>query len=189
MERFATALSENPRFAQAVEDLLRTGEHLTLDRYGRDNLFVPGRQYTRSDVTRLVGWPRSVASTIYGYKTDVDLGVCANFVTLHKSDTISATTAYEDELLDPTTMRWFTRSRRTLQSNEVVPIVENTVDMHIFVQKDNADDFFYLGLADAEAAEQTTLPGRSESIVKMILRLREPIDAALFGYFHPLITQ
>lgn len=185
---FAASLTREPRFAAAVEDLLSTGERLTVDRYDLSLTFTPGRQYTRSDAARLLCWPRANASTIYGYKTDVESGVCANFVTLHKSEDISATTAYEDELLDTTTMRWFTRSRRTLHSKEVAPIVANTVDMHVFVQKDNADDFFYLGLADSEAAEQTTMPGRSEDIVRMILRFREPIDAALFDYFHPLIT-
>ncbi len=186
---FADSMARNTPFGEAVHDLLKTGEHLTVDRYDRDQLFAPGRQYTRSDATRILGWPRANASTIYGYKTDVESGVCANFITLHKSDDISATTAYEDELLDTTTMRWFTRSRRTLMSKEVVPIVENTIDMHVFVQKDNADDFFYLGLADAEDATETTLPGRSESIVRMMLRFREPIDAGLFDYFHPLLTE
>ncbi|WP_313404464.1 DEAD/DEAH box helicase [Aeromicrobium sp.] len=178
----------NHAFEKAVLDVLKTGEHLTVDRYALDRLFTPGRQYTRSDAARILGWPRANATTIYGYKTDVDSGVCANFVTLHKSDDISATTAYEDELLDTRTMRWFTRSRRNLQSKEVAPLVANAVDMHVFVQKDNAEDFFYLGLADSTDAEETTLPGRSESIVRMMLNFREPIDAALFDYFHPSLT-
>ncbi|GAA3541163.1 DEAD/DEAH box helicase [Aeromicrobium flavum] len=188
VDSFAWSMQTHPDFAAAVEDVLRTGEHLTVDRYEPRLVFTPGRQYTRSDAARLLGWPRATASTIYGYKTDVEVGVCANFVTIHKSEDISATTAYEDELIDPTTMRWFTRSRRTLQSKEVAPIVDGTVEMHVFVQKDNADDFFYLGLADAHDAVDTTMPGRSEAIVRMTLRFREPIDAALFDYFHPLIT-
>lgn len=185
---FAASYAEHPAFRVAVDDLLRTGEHLTIDRYDKDRLFTPGRQYTRSDATRALGWSRAAATTLYGYKTDVETGVCAIFVTIHKADDISATTAYGDELLDTRTMRWFTRSRRTLQSKEVVPIVENTVDLHVFVQKDNADDFFYLGLADARDAKETTLPGRTESIVEMQLHFREPIDTALFDYFHPVIT-
>lgn len=186
---FARSMASHPEFATAVEDLLKTGEHLTVDRYDLHQVFTPGRQYTRSDAARLLGWPRAAASTIYGYKTDTAIGVCANFVTIHKSEDISATTAYADELIDTTTMRWFTRSRRSLQSKEVAPIVDGSVDMHVFVQKDNADDFFYLGLADAEDAEDTTMPGRSEAIVRMLLRFREPIDAALFDYFHPLLTR
>ena len=188
-ESLRESLTGKDAFARAVDDLLKTGEHLTVDRYDLNRTFTPGRQYTRADATRLLGWPRANASTIYGYKTDVDSGVCANFVTIHKSDDISATTAYEDELLDTTTMRWFTRSRRTLQSKEVAPLVDGTVDMHVFVQKDNAENFFYLGLAESTHAEETTLPGRSESIVRMLLRFREPVDAALFDYFHPTITE
>lgn len=185
---FRTAMDSHADFAAAVLDVLKTGEHLVVDRYDATSLFTPGRQYTRSDAARILGWPRANASTIYGYKTDADAGVCANFVTLHKADDISATTAYEDELIDTRTMRWFTRSRRTLRSKEVAPLVSNSVDMHVFVQKDNAEDFFYLGIADTTDAEETTLPGRSESIVRMMLHFREPIDAALFDYFHPSIT-
>lgn len=183
-----SSMRQNSSFAHSVHDVLKTGEHLVVDRYDSDSLFTPGRQYTRSDAARILGWPRASATTIYGYKTDVESGVCANFITLHKSDDISATTAYGDELLDTHTMRWFTRSRRTLQSREVAPLVANEVDMHVFVQKDNAEDFFYLGLADSTDAVETTLPGRSESIVRMMLHFRNPIDAALFDYFHPLIV-
>lgn len=185
---FADSYRDNADLREAVDDLLHTGQHLTLDRYGNADLFVQGRQYTRKDVTRLLSWPRAWASTLYGYRTDVATGYCPIFVTLHKPDDISESTAYEDELLDNSTMRWFTRSRRSLLSGEVAAIVSGEVEPHVFVQKDNADDFFYLGRAAAEQAVDTKMADGKTSVVRMLLKFDEPIDAALFDYFHPLIT-
>ena len=85
--------------------------------------------------------------------------MCAVFVTLHKSANIDASTAYEDALLDETSMRWFSRSRRTLASDEVKAIVDGDVDVHVFVKKDDVEsDHYYLGIAGAHDAVQTTMP-------------------------------
>ena len=101
--------------------------------------------------------------------------------------------AYEDELIDPSVMRWFTRSRRSLASGEVHAIVENSVDLHIFVKRDDADgsDFFYLGQATSEDAEETTMSdngGAALPVVRMLLRFSEPVPHSLYDYFHPTLT-
>ena len=49
-------------------------------------------------------------------------------------------------------LKWYTRSNRTLGSEEVQKIIEakeNNIDIHIFVKKDNDEgsDFYYLGKA------------------------------------------
>ena len=137
--------------------------------------------------------PRKWTSTLYGYKVDRDTGTCPIFVTLHKSDEVTASTAYEDTLLDRHTMLWYTRSRRTLTSDEVRAIVDNDVDLHVFVKKDDAEgsDFYYLGQATSSDAEQTTMPGADGAaldVVRMLLRFDQPIESALFDYFHPEIT-
>ena len=90
-------------------------------------------------------------------------------------------------------MHWFTRSRRTLQSPEVQAIVDNEVDIHVFVKKDDAEgsDFYYLGQATSHEAQQTTMPddrGRDLDVVTMMLHFDEPIDVALYDYFHPTVT-
>jgi hypothetical protein len=132
-----------------LDDLLATGKRMVLDRYDHTLRFTPGRQYSRKEVTRLLNWPRKWTSTLYGYRADVASGFCPIFVTLHKSEEISESTAYEDELLDIHSMRWFTRSRRTLQSGEVAAIVDQDVEPHVFVKKDDAEgtEFYYLGRA------------------------------------------
>ena len=148
-------------------------------------------QYSRRDAARIVGWPRAFSSTIYGYKTDEATGVCAIFVTLHKSSEVDASTAYEDQLLDPSTMRWFSRSRRTLESKEVSLVVAGLVQVHVFVKKDDAEgsDHYYLGRATAHEAEETTMPdgnGEPLSVVTMLLKFDQPIKQGLFDYFHPV---
>jgi superfamily II DNA or RNA helicase len=187
------ALDCNPILGVAVEDLLRTGTQMAAEFYSPDAIFTVGRQYSRKEVCRLLNWPRKWTSTLYGYKVDTASGVCPIFVTLHKSDEVAASTAYEDELLDQQTMRWFTRSRRTLASAEVAAIVNREVDVHVFVKKDNAEgtDFYYLGQASPEAVEQTKMAdssGKPLDVVKMLLHFDRPIERGLFDYFHPTIT-
>ncbi|MCX6431392.1 MAG: DEAD/DEAH box helicase [Actinobacteria bacterium] len=190
-DEFSTAYAESAALCDAVGDLLKTGKQLILDRYQTDLPFTPGMQYSRRDAARIVGWPRAFASTIYGYKTDEASGVCTIFVTLHKSSEVDASTAYEDQLLDPSTMRWFSRSRRTLESREVSLVVDGLVEVHVFVKKDDAEgsDHYYLGRATAHEAQETTMPGGDRQplpVVKMLLKFRQPIKQGLYDYFHPL---
>lgn len=189
----AASLATNARLRHAADDLQHTGSHIAADYFDPATAFTVGRQYSRKEVCRLLNWPRKWTSTLYGYKVDTDSGVCPIFVTLHKSDEVGASTAYEDELLDLSTMRWFTRSRRTLASPEVAAIVNNEVDLHVFVKKDDAEgtDFYYLGRPRADQAEQTKMLGEngaSLDVVKMLLQFAKPIDRGLFDYFHPTIT-
>jgi hypothetical protein len=148
-------------------------------------------QYSRRDSARILGWSRATASTIYGYKSDESLGACAIFVTLHKSDEVAASTAYQDRLVDPSTMHWFSKSNRTLSSKDVSGIVSGSVALHVFVKKDDAEgtDHYYLGRATAVDARETTMPdsaGAPLPVVTMLLRFAEPIKQGLFDYFQPL---
>ncbi len=190
-DEFAASYAHSAALKAAVGDLLRTGRQLTQDRYRIDLPFTPGMQYSRRDAAHIVGWPRAFASTIYGYKTDEESGVCTIFVTLHKSDEVAASTAYEDQLLDPSTMRWFSRSKRTLESREIHLVVDGSVDVHVFVKKDDAEgsDHYYLGRATAHEAEETTMPGSEGQplpVVKILLKFGQPIKQGLFDYLHPL---
>lgn len=181
-------LSSEP-FRADVDDLLRTAERLIIDRYDVKEAFTPARQYSRKDASRLLCWPSNMSSTIYGYRVDKVTETCPIFVTLHKSDEVSSSTAYEDEIIDSSKMLWFTRSRRTLASAEIQAIVQNNVDLHVFAKKDDADgkDFYYLGRALAENAEQTSMAS-GESVVTMHLHFDQPIDPGVYNYFHPMVS-
>lgn len=86
-------------------------------------------------------------------------------------------------------MLWYTRSRRTLASGEVKAIVDNSVDLHVFAKKDDADgkDFYYLGRAHSEHAEETTMRS-GEPVVTMHLHFEKPIDPGVYNYFHQTVT-
>ena len=118
---------------------------------------------------------------------------CPIFVTLHKSEDVSASTAYEDTLIDRSTMLWYTKSNRTLQSPLEKAIAAGEYRLPVFVKKDDAEgsEFYYLGYATPADAEDTTMPGNTGkpvSVARMHLRFDEPIDAGLFDYFHPTLT-
>lgn len=187
---FLKSYQTNADFTDEIDDIIQTGLAIAQSRYSGADPFIVGMQYSRKEVARLLGLPRKWTSTFYGYKVVDDPAVCPIFVTLHKSDEVSASTAYQDELLDPSLMRWFTRSRRTLQSGEVKSIVANEVDLHVFVKKDDAEgtEFFYLGKAEARDAVQSSMAGKNGEaldVVHMGLHFAESIDTALFDYLRP----
>lgn len=180
-------------FTAAVDDLLDTSRDLVSTRYSLNSPFTPGRQYSRKETTRLLTMPRKWTSTLYGYRVDAASNSCPIFVTMHKSDEVAASTAYEERLLDRHTLLWSTRSRRTIEHNEVQAILSNKLDLHVFVKKDDADggNFYYLGQATASDPVQSTMPasnGEPLNVVHMLLRFADPIESALFDYFHPEIT-
>lgn len=187
---FHYAYKTHSAFTKEVDDIIQTGMAIVSEKYVGADPFIVGGQYSRKEVTRLLGVPRKWTSTLYGYKVDMESKTCPIFVTLHKAEDISASTAYQDELVDPTHLRWFTRSRRTLRSDEVRRIVNNEVDLHVFVKKDDAEgtEFFYLGKADSRNAEQTQMPDKNQvplDVVTMDLHFEEAIDSALYDYLSP----
>lgn len=180
-------------FRRHLDDLTETAQALISARYEADRPFTLSRQYSRKDASRLLGWVSNMTGTIFGYRVDRATRTCPIFVTYHKGDEVSASIAYEDELIDPSTMLWYTRSKRTLESGEVAAIVSNDVALHVFAKKDDAEgtEFYYLGRARSEGAEQTTMPGadgKPLNVVRMHLKFDEPMDSALFDYFHPVVT-
>jgi superfamily II DNA or RNA helicase/HKD family nuclease len=185
----AHAYESSSIFRRHLDDAVEAGIALIAERYTAMTPFTPGLQYSRKDASRLLNWSSNMYSTIYGYRVDAATHTCPIFVTLHKSGEISATTAYEDALVDPNNFLWFTKSKRTTASPDVRPIIENSVELHVFVKKDDAEgsDFYYLGLARSSDAEQTSMTGSAGEpvpVVRMNLRFDQPVSAALYDYFH-----
>ncbi|KIL37722.1 helicase [Cohnella kolymensis] len=146
------------------------------------------QKYTRKDFCRLLGWENDEKGTIFGYAIKNDM--CPIFVTYHKKESVASSTNYGDEFLSPTTLKWFTRSKRTLRSEEVRKIVEaNENDLHIqiFVKKDDDEggsDFYYLGKAkpDPSSVQQTTMSDDGSPVVCMNLILEHAVDPKLYRY-------
>lgn len=192
-QNFRDHYTSNPQFRLAIDDLLRTGQALVSARYDTARALTPGRQYGRKEVTRLLGMPRKWTSTLYGYKAFEPAKVCPLFVTLHKDAEVTASTAYEDALIDRQTMVWFTKSQRTLASPLEGALVRNEYWLPVFVKKDDAEgsEFYYLGDATVFEAHDTTMTGNDGKLLPVVrteLRFARPIDSALFDYFHPTLT-
>ena len=159
------------------------------------NGFVLGQKYTRTDVFRILGHPvNPVAQNVGGYLISADPTHCPIFVTYHKEDGISATTKYEDALVNPETMHWFTKSNRSLKSPDVQFFrrMSERGDgrLPLFVKKSDSEgiDFYFLGDVRPVAGtlKADRMPGASgapgSSVVRMDLKLEDPVPLALFEY-------
>lgn len=170
-----------------VQDIIDTGLFIARNNgFWQGNLVV-GERYSRRDVCRILNWERNNESTIYGYKVDSYTSTCPIFVTYHKADDVSESTRYQDELVDPNTLHWYSRGNRKITSNEIKSIAANAVDLHVFVKKDDAEglDFFYLGQAHSENSKQSSMPGNKgvvQPVVTMDLQFDTPVEQSLFEY-------
>ncbi len=151
-----------------------------------DGFFTPFKRYTRADVCRLLNWDRDESSVVYGYR--VKNNTCPMFVTYHKSQDISESTQYEDAFIDRQTFSWMTRSRKTLESEEVRTILSSECKSYLFVKKsdDESGEFYYIGRATPilDKVRQTTIENKGEMlpIVNIPLRLDEPVPEEIYGY-------
>ncbi|MEC2076173.1 DEAD/DEAH box helicase [Metabacillus fastidiosus] len=147
-------------------------------------------KYSRKDVCKLLNWMSDESSTMYGYKTKYN--TCPIFITYHKDDEVESSIKYGDEFLNQEVLKWYTRSKRTLQSEEVKTIInakQNNIDIHIFVKKDDDEgtDFYYLGKAapDRNSVQQTEMKnseGKEIPVVHMNMMMEQSIDYKLYDY-------
>jgi hypothetical protein len=185
------SLKANLFFNQLFLDELRVG--LAKAKYYHPNEKLTRYQkYSRKEALRLLDWnEQMVNQNIGGYaRNDNDFTI---FVTLDKgAEFKGALMAYEDELLSPNVMKWFTKSPRTMKSPEVKVLQnlgENHINVHLFLQKTKEDgDFYYMGevkpiLDSMKQDDRPTTNGKTATVVEMLLHLKEPIDEKLTQYF------
>lgn len=176
-------------FRQAIVDILQAGLIKTLD---YPDIFTIGQKYSRRDVAKLLNWAKDEPPlNIGGYKIDKETNTCPIFITYNKNDEISDTIKYKDELLNETTLKWFSKNKRTLESPDVKTILNsltNGLDLRLFIIKDDAEggDFYYLGsltLIPSSVEEMLrTLEKGDESIVTMQFKLDTPVSDPLYRY-------
>ena len=98
--------------------------------------------------------------------------------------------AYEDELIDTSTMKWFTKAPRTMASPEVKKLQHpNEWKIRVFVKKsdDEGTDFYYLGkvIPVKNSIVELKKPiqgGGEKKVVEMLLTFKNPIDTSLYKY-------
>ena len=185
-DRFRTAL-ENNRFRELIEDAIDCGLEIFETRYSDpDNLgFVLYQKYSRADVCRILNWNSDVSSTMYGYM--IRNNQCPIFVTYNKRDDISDSTKYVEDFESESRFNWMTKSNRTLESPEVVDILnakESGMKLLLFVKKSDSEgtDFYYVGqtIPLKEKAKQTLIDGKQ--VVGIPMDLTVPLSQEIFNY-------
>lgn len=179
--------NKNNYFKSLVDDVLTTGT-LNTKNYNLKEKLTINKKYTRKNINSLIGWPKDQSSAMYGYR-EKD-GICPIFITYTKRDDIKEELNYDNYFFNTSTVSWFTRSPRTLESNEVRKLLDGnkngTVDLMIFLKKsdDEGSDFYYLGLADFDfdSIEQLTrvIRNKEQPLVKANLKLRTPVNYNLY---------
>lgn len=191
------------RFNSSIQQSLNTNEyfkHLVMDTIG--SAFKKNEKYqcvkpltlyekySRKDACKLLNWQKDESSTMYGYKPKHQ--TCPIFVTYHKNDKVEASVDYGDEFLSPEVLRWYSRSNRTLKSDEVQKIInaeENGYGVHFFMKKDDDEGsgFYYLGQGntDKKSVQQNTMEdkkGKEIPVVHMNMVMEQSIDNKLYHY-------
>lgn len=183
------SLMNNKLFKSLVEDVLACA-HMKSKRYDSDKSLTLYEKYSRKDACKLLNWDRDESSTMYGYKTKH--GTCPIFVTYHKDDEVESSVDYGDEFLNSNLFKWYTRSNRTLKSQEVQKVIyaqEEDVDIHIFVKKDDGEgtDFYYLGqgVPDKSSVAEGRMvddKGKELPVVHMNMLMENPVDNKIYHY-------
>lgn len=183
------AMIENPSFKEALDDIISFGLARFEDRYrqsaGALKLY---EKYSRKDACRLLNWARDDSATMYGYRIKHE--TCPIFVTYKKKADIASSTQYEDAFENQQTFSWMTRSRLTLESEEVRRIAEaekTGLQIHLFVKKSDSEggDFYYLGKAKPISWSQTTIKSddnRLLPIVNFKLQLERAVRDDIYAY-------
>lgn len=193
-EEFQNAL-QSEKFKEAVVELIDFGVY----RYHRDysdnypgTLFNLYKKYTYSEVCWLLNWKaEEVSLNIGGYKFDTYSKTYPVFINYEKGDDVGATTRYEDRFNDQTTLTAISKSRRTLNSEDVINARNSKslgILMPLFVRKNKDDktskEFYFLGTMEHNGiASEFIMPGTEEiTAVEIGYKLNTPVENNLYEY-------
>ncbi|WP_188455681.1 DUF3427 domain-containing protein [Virgibacillus oceani] len=188
-EPIQESLQSNPYFKKLIIDVVKSGLERS-KKYHPKKQLTRYEKYTRKDACKLLNWKNDESSTMYGYKPKYR--TCPIFVTYHKNDEVEASVDYGDEFISPKVFKWYTRSKRTLASEEVKKIIhadDMNMDLHLFIKKDDDEGsgFYYLGktLPNKETVEQAMMldkNGKDIPVVHMNMVLDKPVEHKLYHY-------
>jgi hypothetical protein len=118
-----------------------------------------------------------------------DKSNCPIFITYHKSESISETTNYHDHFISRDLLGWMSKSKRSLNSPDVIDIQnsqEKNMRLPLFVKRDDTEgtEFYFLGDLTVLQDEtvQTTIGSDNASVVSFKFKVNPPLDLAMFNY-------
>ncbi|MBO4783841.1 MAG: DEAD/DEAH box helicase [Lachnospiraceae bacterium] len=191
---FRKALKDES-FHDAVRELLDFGIY----RYNRDysNLYSGTqfnlyKKYTYAEVCWLLNWRKEeVPLNIGGYKYDSYSKTYPVFINYEKEEDITATTKYEDRFNDPSSLTAISKSRRTVDSEDVQNAVhsdERGILMPLFVRKNKDDktskEFYFLGTIRHNGYLHPFVMNDTEDVtaVEIGYKLDTPVENNLYEY-------
>ena len=170
------------------------------------NNFVLFEKYSRKDVCLLINNLKNEESTIYGYKIFKKLKIVPIFVTYHKDLDDDSSINYKDCFITPTTFMWDSRNKRTLNSEEIINLIDllkNDGRVLLFVKRDSVIDknglskdkdnsFYYLGEVGLNGNPFETENGANlkVKVVRFPFKLKNSVKNELYNYLisKPLIV-
>lgn len=188
-------LLKNETFINFLTDMLNYSQityNSLFDRSKYIDGFILYRKYSRKDVFRILNWEKNpVAQNVGGYIISANKSNCPIFVNYHKDENISDTTKYNDGFINNYEFESMSKSRRTLDSPDVVAIrnYKQGLRLPLFIKKNNDEgtDFYYMGDMTPvdENIIQTTMPdgkGNVVSVVKMRFLMKQPVEDSIYEY-------
>ena len=186
---------KNEAFHSAIRELLDFGIYRYLRDYSKPyagtqfNLY---KKYTYSEVCWLLGWRKEeVSLNIGGYKYDSYSKTYPIFINYEKEEDITATTRYEDRFTDPSSLTAISKSRRTIDSDDVQNAAhsqERGILMPLFVRKNKDDqsskEFYFLGTMRHNGHLHQFVMNDTEDVtaVEIGYKLDTPVESNLYEY-------
>ena len=192
-ESFANML-KNPDFYYIYKELIEFGISRYKENYSQryqNTDFVLYQKYTYEDACRLLNWERNeVPLNIGGYKFNKKTNTFPVFINYDKDDDITATINYEDHFINHDHLIAISKSRRTLQSEDVQNFLhakERGIDVHLFVRKNKDDkiskEFYYLGRMEVTGSvREFIMPNTEETAVEIEWKLETPVREDIYEY-------
>ncbi|WP_070327999.1 DUF3427 domain-containing protein [Exiguobacterium aurantiacum] len=159
-------------------------------RYDQTYPLTRFEKYSRKDACRLLNWDKDESTTVYGYRAKHN--TCPIFAKVRTEQNIQDL-KYGNKLVDVETLSWYMKEKSKKRHPNVQNILsykENNIALHLFLNKDIGDDFYYMGKVDIEDSsviDAEMIAEKSQKlvpVVKMNLLLQEHVDQQIYDYLH-----
>ena len=185
---------ENASFRQEILQVVDFGLSRWTNRYAekkRDGWLILNEPYSYSQSFRMMDFPRAmVAQNVGGYCYDSKTRQFPVYINYEKPDNIADTIAYEDRFVNPSTLVALSKSRRTLDSQDIRRLQDyaaHPFDIPLFVRRNTEDslkEFIYLGrMHPTGYFKQTLMKDGKTSCVQIEYELDHPVRPDLYEYF------
>lgn len=185
---------KNPAFRDALHELVTFMLGRWDTRYKsleRDGWLIRNQAYSYTDSFQAMSFPSSpVAQNVGGYCHERTTHQFPVYINYEKAPDIADTIQYEDHFTSPQTLIALSKSRRTLQSNDIHTLQkadESGLKIPLFVRKNTQDgikEFHYLGLIHPTGEfEETVMKDGKTRCVKIGYELEHPVRPDLYAYF------